>query len=919
MYILDNMLIGLVSRITVIFLLTVFGSCGVNSFGMNNDDSFFSKSDIDESEDKNKYQSTENDFYNVFFSNRIDLGTTSILQEPYKIKKFNDIYAQWKYDDITNVESQFNSNLNKFNRNIFNVNKMIENYEENFVKAYRFLTAYQVKIEEKFFDLYDKVENNENKLDYSLPVNRYGYTLYFINNIVLQRLLGEGRGMELLNDASDEEIKNYHTKHCRFAFFFDTTFKTLSKLREEEIKDYKSLVSKNKNLLNIYNGLNSCILNFNSEMNATFSFLQKAFDLKYQEQSFLGSVWEKINPYIRNKKICYKDSHLYIIKKKNDICNIKEKIKEKINKIKDNFGKIFPKNFVSILQHIWDGEKIKEQKDKAKNEIYSQEDEYFEDDDPNNISDNEDKNYNDSIYKLASFTVEKFEIFVSVLQWKPKLSNKPLNIVERIEYLLGNSMFDVNDDIDRDHIPNETNFMREFTDFLINIKCLSGKVSLEQCIFGLDTNVDNLDEDQRTVLNEAKNLLLFIDAIYSYLSSSDVYKMEEKERTDIVKKIIQYLFVQCNEDMLLGKIIDITFEKTFKFINLDWEINNLVKEIQIFRQNKIYYSTPKYVILPWLVANVVAGVGGNNNTWCSLESLEIKNLYIYRSNILFGGIGINYQIPITVGILKEQNLNLHILGINVLSVVFGFIFTLLFNGDGKEKEASSSVEKYIAKKIFGLKVCLQAAFCIFNMQDRHDFICALSEYKNSKSHLCYKYGDWNNIFGHLAATFFLNSIQFLCLDFKVLEYYHISINLGTMFVCLVLGAIKNTSDLIWKYAYENMPKQNDSCVPHKKVVDMYCSCGPDVSHNKVEKTCGICDPDKGQENYKKNKILQKEGELQLVKNPEHNIGGEKYLNMKEIGKIKIEPCIEYYSTGNYGIRDELKNRIGYEYSEIEDV
>ena len=116
-----------------------------------------------------------------------------------------------------------------------------------------------------------------------------------------------------------------------------------------------------------------------------------------------------------------------------------------------------------------------------------------------------------------------------------------------------------------------------------------------------------------------------------------------------------------------------------------------------------------------------------------------------------------------------------------------------------------------------------------------------------------------------------------------------------------------------------MPKQNDSCVPHKKVVDMYCSCGPDVSHNKVEKTCGICDPDKGQENYKKNKILQKEGELQLVKNPEHNIGVEKYLNMKEIGNIKIEPCIEYYSTGNYGIRDELKNRIGYEYSEIEDV
>ena len=87
MYILDNMLIGLVSRITVIFLLTVFGSCGVNSFGMNNNDSFFGQSDIDESESKNKYQSTENAFYNVFFSNRIDLGTTSILQEPYKIKK----------------------------------------------------------------------------------------------------------------------------------------------------------------------------------------------------------------------------------------------------------------------------------------------------------------------------------------------------------------------------------------------------------------------------------------------------------------------------------------------------------------------------------------------------------------------------------------------------------------------------------------------------------------------------------------------------------------------------------------------------------------------------------------------------------------------------------------------------------------
>lgn len=195
------------------------------------------------------------------------------------------------------------------------------------------------------------------------------------------------------------------------------------------------------------------------------------------------------------------------------------------------------------------------------------------------------------------------------------------------------------------------------------------------------------------------------------------------------------------------------------------------------------YSPFKYTILPCCIATFMSGLGGYDNIWINLLTFTKYNiqcnLYIYKSHILLGGAGVNMQLrlPYAIPFLKNI-LNIHLIGFNILSFLLGILTTFTFNpNDG-------SIKYYKSSFLFALRT----AFLVHGQMNKHDFIYL--HYPDSYENVAFRIS--------LAATFFINTIQFLSFDFKVLNYYHISINLGTLLMSWLIKYIKSTSGEVYQ-------------------------------------------------------------------------------------------------------------------------
>ena len=202
------------------------------------------------------------------------------------------------------------------------------------------------------------------------------------------------------------------------------------------------------------------------------------------------------------------------------------------------------------------------------------------------------------------------------------------------------------------------------------------------------------------------------------------------------------------------------------------------------------YSPFKYTILPWCIVTFMSGLGGYDNTWINLLTFTKYNiqcnLYIYKSHILLCGAGVNMQLrlPYAIPFLKNI-LNIHLIGFNIWSFLLGILTTLTFNpNDGNRKYYNDQVGENESSFLFALKT----AFLVHGQINKHDFIYL--HYTESYKDVAFRIS--------LAATFFINTIQFLSFDFKVLNDYHISINLGTLLMSWLIKYIKSTSGEVYQ-------------------------------------------------------------------------------------------------------------------------
>ena len=249
------------------------------------------------------------------------------------------------------------------------------------------------------------------------------------------------------------------------------------------------------------------------------------------------------------------------------------------------------------------------------------------------------------------------------------------------------------------------------------------------------------------------------------------------------------------------KIPQITEENIDKEINEDFIngigiMNSMNKLNHLLNCNNTQHIIPedyspfKYTILPWCIVTFMSGLGGYDNTWINLLTFTKYNiqcnLYIYKSHILLGSAGVNMQLrlPYAIPFLKNI-LNIHLIGFNILSFLLGILTTFTFNpNDGNIKYYNDHVGKNKSSFLFALRT----AFLVHGQMNKHDFIYL--HYPESYEDVAFRIS--------LAATFFINTIQFLSFDFKVLNYYHISINLGTLLMSWLMKYIKSTSGEVYQ-------------------------------------------------------------------------------------------------------------------------
>ena len=797
--------------ITLLFLLFVFGSCVV-SFGML------------EYENLDNYDN-DDDLINIKLddpkgnvnSNKkiINLGTTSakcmknkfryliqsysffINKENYtridndKIKKImnqprnnNEDNSSQKAGEVINnqeIKHYYKQVISKYEEKISNYNVAISKYEKEISQLEsNLLTGYnQIKEYQKQINTYKEKHNND--------LNKYN-SIIKENNSLIQAVEGGDPKVQLNDNDYITKIISYYTTPNKNMTSFYTTFKTryntsLGKMREQIEKmngeKMKNMAEENsKNLISLINKLNNFLNNleilyseYQDNTHELLKLLMKYhmgigtqlqnitdnFKLQYKEEPIPEVDVSIFNPYYKNKETCSWNLHKDIIHNKKQISHH--------NNCKQSLKGIFTKdNRKEILEEIWDN--LYENKNTQNNDTIKA------------------SEYNYNMIKLVELVIDNFEeISDNILT---KYNNDNNDILQCIN----NYLYDENR---KENNNNNDNNPKNFYQFLyckanegvkyqLNYHIVQkqdnkdGSSIISMFIAGMSSVPEN-NQDFSDAKNKAISYLNTITQIYKEIKNVEDLQFNP---TDLLKT----LFFNTDKNTTLDKIID---EYIWKSLS-----KNTVEQIETIRSNT-YYSPIKYVLVPWLVANIVAGIGGNNNTWKKI--LGSEKWYLYKSHLHLG-IGVNYQIPITSGMFKDARINLHIIGLNGISFLCGVVCALLFNSN-TDYSTNFKGTNTIGKKTFGLLVCMKTAFLIFGMKDKHDYICFHSEYKDGNK--CYEHSGWNHIFGEYAATFFVNSVQFLSIDLNIWQYYSISINLGTMLVAFMLGMIiKNPIDSVYR-------------------------------------------------------------------------------------------------------------------------
>ena len=849
--------------ITLLFLLFVFGSCGGLSFGMKeneNENEIKIKNENEYDNNVFRYISLDDSQHNVNSDEKIDLGTTSAECMKNKFYYNTERY----YNDLRNnllakqkLENQKSEHMNKKSDNIknkreylinkndedtnkmfeqkkletisalekavSNLNTIISKFESNLLTGYKQIKEYQKKI-----DAYKWGNNIEHK-KYNLIIDR--------NNSLIKTVEGEGPKVQLNDNdyitgiidyyAPDGSKKEFHTK---IKTYYNTSLETISEkiknMKREKIEDNESFGNFLNNLNELYDRYNSrtgewlkCLYHFNVQISEQLQNLTNNFNLKYKEEPIPEVEVSILNPYYKNKETCSWGLHKDIIHNKKQILH-HNKCKQSLKGIftKDNRKK----NYEEICKNLSENKN-------TQNNNTIQPNEYNND----TIKSGE---YNNNMIKLVELVINNFEeISNNIL---PKYNDDNNDILQCInDYLYDENLNKDNNENDNNH-KNFYQFLYCKANEVVQNQLKNNKEKLNKkgsriislFIAGM-TSVNESDQDFINAKDKASSYLNTITQIYKEIKNVQDLQFNP---TDLLKT----LFLNTDKNTTLDKIIDGYILKS-------------VEQIETIRSNT-YYSPIKYVLVPWLVANIVAGIGGNNNTWKKI--LGSEKWYLYKSHLHLG-IGVNYQIPITSGMFKDARINLHIIGLNGISFLCGVVCALLFNSD-TNYSTSFKRTNTIGKKIFGLLVCMKTAFLIFGMKDKHDYICFHSEYKDGNK--CYEHSGWNHILGEYAATFFVNSVQFLSIDLNICQYYSISINLGTMLVAFMLGMIiKNPIDIVYRDIAD---------------IDIYTTKNAKMNihlgNNSNEYT-----------NINQRIIHQKEGESPLGKNPGHNIG-DQFLNKK---------------------------------------
>ena len=779
--------------ITLLFLLFVFGSCGGLSFGMeeNDENSDLIDINLDDSQP------------NV---DPINLGTTSakcmkntfyydatlyyqILAKKPKLENQKSEHMGKKSDNIKNKsQSLINKNdedpntifekqeiISKYEEAVSNINTRISKIESNLLTGYKQIKEYQKKI-----DTY-KWKNNMELKKYNQIIEK--------NNSLIQAVDGEDQKVQLNDNDYITKIISYYTfdesKKDSYTKIKTDYNESLEKIRAKiknmnsvKIKNMKSVKIKNmtkenikENLYKFYNELEKLydeyqsrtiewlrsLLYYNSQIGTQLRNLTNNFKLQYKEEPIQEVVVSIFNPYYKNKETCSWDLHRNIISNKKQILHH--------NNCKQSLKGIFTKdNRKEILEEIW--ENLSENKNTQNNDTIKA------------------SEYNDNMIKLVELVIDNFE------EISDNILTKYNNYNDDILQCINNYLYNENNN--KNNNGNDNN-PKNFYQFLY---CKANEGVKYQLKYHIVQKQDNK--------NGSSIISLFIAGMSSVPESNQDFINAKKKASSYLNTITQiYKEIKNVQDLQFNPIdlLKTLFFNTDKNTTLEkiidgyiWESlsMNTVKQIETIRSHT-YYSPIKYVLVPWLVANIVAGIGGNNNTWKKI--LGSEKWYLYKSHLHLG-IGVNYQIPITSVMFKDARINLHIIGLNGISFLCGVVCALLFNSN-TDYITSFKGTNTIGKKTFGLLVCMKTAFLIFGMKDKHDYICFHSEYKDGNK--CYEHSGWNHIFGEYAATFFVNSVQFLSIDLNIWQYYSISINLGTMLVAFMLGMIiKNPINSVYR-------------------------------------------------------------------------------------------------------------------------
>jgi len=728
--------------------------------------------------------------------------------------------------------SKYEEEISNYNVAISKYEKEISQLESNLLTGYNQIKEYQKKI-----DTYKEKHNND--------LNKYN-SIIEKNNSLIQAVEEEDPKVQLNDNDYITKIISYYAPNKNMTSFY-TTFKTryntsLEKMREqiekmngekmknmaeENIENLILLINKLKNFLNNLETLYSeyqdnthellkLLMKYHMEIGTQLQNLTDNFKLQYKEEPIQEVEVSIFNPYYKNKETCIWDLHKDIIHNKKQILHH--------NNCKQSLKGIFTKeNRKEILEEIWDN--LSENKNTQNNDTIKA------------------SEYNDNMIKLVELVIDNFEeISDNILT---KYNNDNDDILQCINDYLYDENHNENNNRNDNNPKNFYQFLyckaNEGVKYQLKHNVVqkqdnqNGSSIISMFIAGMSSVPEN-NQDFSDAKNKAISYLNTITQIYKEIKNVEDLQFNP---TDLLKT----LFLNTDKNTTLDKIIDGYIWKSLS--------KNTVEQIETIRSNT-YYSPIKYVLVPWLVANIVAGIGGNNNTWKKI--LGSEKWYLYKSHLHLG-IGVNYQIPITSGMFKDARINLHIIGLNGISFLCGVICALLFNSN-TDYSTSFKVTNTIVKKIFGLLVCMKTAFLIFGMKDKHDYICFHSEYKDGNK--CYEHSGWNHILGEYAATFFVNSVQFLSIDLNIWQYYSISINLGTMLVAFMLGMIiKNPIDSVYR-DIEN----ND--IVYRNIADT------DIDTTKNAKmNIHLVNNSDGGTNME---LQQKGNEPPLGKNPYHNIG-----------------------------------------------